>query len=209
MYEGNEEDSNDDYFVCTVTHYGPGEHPWEGGGGGCGGGTGDIDDEGGPLEVGGAGCTIVKCGDARDRLAKEYLSGVWGNWPCTKFKRDHAELIGVGANGYHQYHDGFGLIIPALPNGIATVESRFNISLEYTSGYRCPVQNRKIKNSGGNTSHHIFGHAVDFRTTTGWTDALKDSIHQWGSNKANATESINYAKADGYHNHLAWNWRFN
>lgn len=86
-------------------------HPWEGGGG--------------------AG----ECGDARDGLAEEYVTrGVWGNWPCTMFTDAHSDLIGVGAAGYHSYHDGYGYVTSALTNGISTVEAHFNITLEYTSG---------------------------------------------------------------------------
>ena len=190
-------------FWCDVTEYGPGEHP--GGGGRCGGGSG-----GGVVEVrprsGGhtiTKCGQEKCGDARDGLAVEYADrGVGGSWPCTKFSKDHSDLIGVGTDGYHSRHEGYGYISSALPSGIATVEAHFNISLVYTSGYRCPVRNAAISSSANpDGSHHIFGQAVDFYTATGWTAELKERIHQWG--RANAAESFSYPPPRN-HNHLAW-----
>ena len=144
------------------------------------------------------------CGDARDGLALEYTErGVAGSWPCTVFSRAHSDLIGVGADGYHSSHDGYGYISSALPRGIAVVEAHFNILLKYTSGYRCPVRNAAISSSPNpDGSHHIFGQAVDFYTTTGWTTERKTAIDEWG--KTNAVESINYPPEKGNHNHLAW-----
>ena len=144
------------------------------------------------------------CGDARDGLALEYTErGVLGSWPCTAFSKAHSDLIGVGTGGYHSSHDGYGYISSALPAGIAKVEAHFNISLKYTSGYRCPVRNAAISSSKNpDGSHHIFGQAVDFYTATEWTRERKAAIEEWGN--INAAESINYPADDGNHNHLAW-----
>lgn len=198
-------------FWCDVTEYGPGEYPeGGGGGGGCGGSGGGPGGEG--IRPRSGGHTITKCspgcGDARDGLAKEYdddrIWG-WGNWPCTRFSRSHSDLIGIGADGYHSHHEGYGLVSPALPAGIAKTEARFNISMVYTSGYRCPEKNATVSESDNPyRSHHIFGQAVDFYTATGWTAELKAAIHKWGSDKANAAESRNYPLSEGNHNHLAW-----
>jgi hypothetical protein len=138
-------------------------------------------------------------------LAKEYEDErIWGDWPCTKFKTSATGLIGVGTSGYHSKHNGYGLVSHKLTAGIAKTEAHFNINMVYTSGYRCPVRNAAISESSNPyTSHHIFGQAVDFRTATGWTAELKDTIFRWGLN--NAVESINYGPAKGNHNHLAWN----
>ena len=194
-------------WTCVVTSYGVGEHPWEGGGR-CGGGRGGGEEGDEELAYGSGGdCTVVtKCGDARDGLAKEYADKedeIWGSWPCTKFKKDHPQLIGVGTADYHSSHEGYGLINPALPSGIAKTEAHFNISMVYTSGYRCPEKNAAVSESANPyRSHHIFGQAVDFKTATGWTAARKDTIYKWGL--TNAVESRNYSLADGNHNHLAW-----
>lgn len=170
-------DDDEGQYWCTVTFHRPGEHPWEGGGGGG------------------------ECGDARDGLADEYADrGIWGDWPCTKFSTDHSDLIGVGTSGYHSHHDGYGYVSSSLPAGIKRVKSHFNIELEYTSGYRCPEKNAAVSTSANpDGSHHIFGQAVDF-SVSGWTAELKESIHIWGSNPENADESIKYPN----HHHLAW-----
>ena len=185
--EENDEENDEGQYWCTVTYYEPGEHPWETGGGGGGAGS--------------------DCGDARDGLAAEYNDDrIWGTWPCTKFSKADSDLIGVGASGYHAYHDGYGYISSALPNGIAKTEAHFNMTLEYTSAYRCPVRNEFVSESENPfRSHHIFGQAVDFYTlTSAWTDSLKYEIYIWGLDKRNAVESRNYSEADGNHNHLAW-----
>ena len=136
-------------------------------------------------------------------LRKYAERGVWGSWPCTKFSKANSQLIGVGSGGYHSSHDGYGYINSSLPTGIEKVESHFNISLEYTSGYRCPVRNAAVSTSRNpDQSHHIFGQAVDFKTATGWTSARKTAIYEWGLE--NSAESINYSPAEGNHNHLAW-----
>ena len=90
-------------------------------------------------------------------------------------------MIGVGASGYHAYHDGYGYISSALPNGIAKTEAHFNIELEYTSAYRCPVRNEFVSESENPFgSHHIHGPAVDFYTETReWTVSLKNRIYIW------------------------------
>ncbi|WP_420636948.1 hypothetical protein [Candidatus Palauibacter sp.] len=122
----------------------------------------DDDDDDDPV--------IADCEDARDGLAREYAErGVWGDWPCTKFNKTHSELIGVGtSSGYHSHHEGFGYINGALPNGITRVEALFNISMVYTSGYRCPERNAAVSTSRNpDGSHHIFGQAVDFYTASG------------------------------------------
>ncbi len=158
----------------------------------------DDDDDDDPV--------IADCDDARDGLAREYAERrVWGDWPCTKFNKTHSELIGVGTSGYHSRHEGFGYINGALPNGITRVEALFNISMVYTSGYRCPERNAAVSTSRNpDGSHHIFGQAVDFYTASGWGEDLKRRIHEWGSDPQNAAESINYSYALGNHNHLAW-----
>ena len=97
----------------------------------------------------------------------------------------------------------YGYISSALPAGITKTEAHFNISLTYTSGYHCPVRNAAVSTSTNpDTSHHIFGQAVDFYTKTGWTADRKEAIHEWG--QVNAAESINYPRGKGNHNHLAW-----
>ena len=211
--EGGDDDSADDRFLCDVTFHGPGEHPWETGGGGCGGGgAGGGPGEGPRMSASGRStqgrCVLTKCGDARDGLAKEYADKeeeIWGSWPCTKFKRSNTGLIGVGPEGYHKYHDGYGLVHPKLPAGITKTEAHFDITMVPTSGYRCPVRNAVVsENDDPYRSHHIFGHAVDFKTETGWTAELKDSIFRWGH--ANSVESLNYPPEKGNHNHLAWDW---
>lgn len=176
-------------YSCTITRYDPGEEVLIGGGG-----NGEED----------------RCGDARDGLTAEYVErGVWGDWPCTKFNKRYPELIGVGSAGYHAHHEGYGFVSSALPRGIAKVESHFGIRLAYTSGYRCPARNALLPRPAGagdpDKSHHVFGQAVDFVTaSTPWTPELKQLIHEWGLDPANAAESINYPSEDGNHNHLAW-----
>ena len=141
-------------------------------------------------------------------MAKEYAdkeTEIWGNWPCTKFIKSSSGLIGVGTGGYHSDHDGYGLVNPQLPAGIAKTEAHFNISMTYTSGYRCPEKNATVSEKNGRDpyrSHHIFGQAVDFYASPGWTGELKDSIYRWGF--TNSVESLNYSLAEGNHNHLAW-----
>ena len=92
MDEGaDEEDPNDDRWVCTINHYGPGENPAGGGGCGEGGGEGigddDLADCSGPpnLELTctspvtrgeDASCTVSVSGYRRDSLTYEWNSGV-------------------------------------------------------------------------------------------------------------------------------------
>ncbi len=95
------------------------------------------------------------------------------------------------------------MVSSALPAGIKKTEAHFNISMMYTSGYRCPEKNAAVSESGNPyTSHHIFGQAVDFYAAEGWTEELKAAIDEWG--QEHAAESINYSEEDGNHNHLAW-----
>ena len=144
------------------------------------------------------------CGDERDDLAAEYARANMPGWSCEKFSTSHPSLIKQDIDTENGVHKGYGYISSALLGGITDLKSSFeeisDQTFTPTSGYRCP--NGNAHNPSGNRSYHVHGQAVDFYTTIGWTEDLKDEIKDWGDD--NAVESINYPSADGNHNHLAW-----
>lgn len=206
-----ERDDGGVVFVCEVRHYGPGEHPWEGGegrGGGGGGGTRGCDGEidGGELASGGTPgrCDLWRCGDSRDTLAWEYLyKGVpGGDWSCHKFSKVPGKYIVIDVDVEQgAVHGTYGYVNERLTGRIPAMEAHFSFTARTTSGYRCPVGNSRIPNSHPN-SHHIHGGGYDFVVDgERWTVELKDSIIKWA--KANGGVGKRYANKN--HVHLAWN----
>ena len=171
-------------------------------------GDGEDDDEclngcGGGGDGGGDNEDECDCSNEHQcDLEAEYKErGDSENWPCSKFYTVPGYLY-VGPTGTHNgEHSGYGYINPALEVGLDAVRTQFETDLSVTSGYRCPVGNANVPNSGSN-SHHIHGQAADFKTTTlPWSTAVRDTIAEWAEMYGGAVEVIPYTN----HIHLAWN----
>ena len=139
MDGGDDEDAKEGQYWCTVTFYGPGEHPWEGGGGGV-------------------------CGDERDALAAEYDDP--SGWPCTKFVSSGrtanfkwSELNGEWAGGNERRHKPYGFVTSTLKTNLQATRDQYG-AIRISSGYRCPDGNATLPKAVA-TSNHVKGMAVD------------------------------------------------
>ena len=138
---GGDGDDEQGQYWCTVTYYGPGEHPWEGGGGGG------------------------ECSDERDALAAEYNDAT--EWPCTRFQDwggtanfTWAELNGGWAGGNESSHRPYGFVTGTLQLNLQATRDAYGSPILITSGYRCPTGNSSTPDSSP-TSNHMEGMAVD------------------------------------------------
>ena len=155
--------------------------------------------------------TSRHCGDLRDTLAAEYVGkGIpqapGGEWDCHSFSKSNSRFIvnGPGIEGGNK-HGYYGYVDSDLTSGMASVEAHFGKRFRITSGYRCPVGNKKV-GSKAPTSAHVRGRGVDFElpsSDTIWTDNYKDSIIKWAEKNTTANEGFQYT--DRPHIHLGFN----
>ena len=138
------EDNEEGQYWCTVTYYGPGEHPWEEGQGG-----GDD-----------------SCTEDQRAIAAEYndpaLYTGAGRWPCDIFDD---ETDTPGATGIHDHRTVY-LASGYITGKESVISYADNASLPGTridSSWRCPIGNDLV--GGVPDSQHMEGVAGDFHNS--------------------------------------------